>query len=271
MSISIPPHLQSEPWSSILWADVQQYISLLNRHAPPQPKPFVVDVGANIGFAAIVFHLAYHADVLSIEAIPQTYLSLQKNCAPYPRIATIQTAVASKEGSVTLYDYPLARGLGGLDEPRFQIWLDLLRGGWQKQSSVSLLVRPIHWIGMIFWALFAVLIVVFRKPITVSTRTLSQILSDHPDRTIDVLKIDIEGHELSALHGLNPADWSRVRTLIIELHPEHKDKILKLLQENQFSVLAEEYGQVYSHNTPSVLLAQNLTLASVHTHTEGSY
>ena len=81
MSISIPPHLQSEPWSSILWADVQQYISLLNQHAPPQQNPFVVDVGANIGFAAIVFHLAYHADVLSIEAIPQTYFSLQKNCA----------------------------------------------------------------------------------------------------------------------------------------------------------------------------------------------
>ncbi len=257
MSLSIPPHLQSEPWSALLWADVQQYITLLEQHCSPKEAPFFVDVGGNIGFAAIAFQLRYHAQVLSIEAIPETYRSLEKNCARYPDIHTRQTAIGSETGTLHLYEYPLARGLGGLSEPTSQIWKELVRAAIQSQPASSIFWRPFQWIGIFFWSLFAALIVLTRRSIPLEQRPLSDILADYPDRTIDVLKIDIEGHELAALTGIKQGDWMRIHTILIELHPKQRSEILALMESHHFAILKEEPGPVQSEHAPTVLLAQN--------------
>ena len=128
MTYQLPEHLRSEPWSQQLWTDVLQYGQLLDQlnHGIPR-EATVIDVGGNIGFAAILFQQKYNATVYAIEAIPKTFSSLQQNCSRYPKINPIQTAIGSEQGTISLYEYPLASGLGGLDVSRWSIWKGLIR------------------------------------------------------------------------------------------------------------------------------------------------
>ena len=116
--MDVPKELQGQPWSEILWKDVQQYAHNIDTHLSFSEQPVIVDLGGNIGAAALLFHLRYKAQVLSIEAIAETYTKLAQNCSPYPKITTVHQAVGSNSESTTLYRYPLAPGLGGLDSSK---------------------------------------------------------------------------------------------------------------------------------------------------------
>ena len=98
--LPIPEALKGQPWSDILWEDVLQYTTLLDQHFSLPPDGTIVDIGGNIGCAAILFHLHYQARVYSVEAIAETYASLQKNCTSYPKITPIHSAIGEQEGSI---------------------------------------------------------------------------------------------------------------------------------------------------------------------------
>ena len=63
----------------------------------------IVDAGANIGMASILFALEYPtARIIAIEPEPANFAALVRNTAPYKMITPIQAALWREEGEVTL-------------------------------------------------------------------------------------------------------------------------------------------------------------------------
>jgi FkbM family methyltransferase len=67
---------------------------------------------------------------------------------------------------------------------------------------------------------------------TVDARRLDGIMKDLKVKTIDWLKVDVEGAEWEVLRGV---DIRKVRHLIMEFNPETKDMVFGLLKKNGFS------------------------------------
>jgi len=57
-----------------------------------------------------------------------------------------------------------------------------------------------------------------QKPVTVMTKTLRQIMARHGHNHIDILKIDIEGHEHAVVQHLAMTGWPSIGQLLIEVH-----------------------------------------------------
>lgn len=86
--------------------------------------------------------------------------------------------------------------------------------------------------------------------------TYSEIINLHSkDKPIDIMKIDIEGAEEAFLCN-GDVNFSNVKNLIIELHPNHCDtKKLRALLENNFTKITEKHDSSLSK---PLLLCQNL-------------
>ena len=106
---------------------------------------------------------------------------------------------------------------------------------------------------------FAFIIVITRSKQKVKIQQLSQIISENcPNSTIDLLKIDIEGHELSALKGLNSRDWKKVQAIIMEVHPQNKEEVFKIVKNEAFKILSIEKGVLSGTNSPEVIIAKRV-------------
>ena len=247
-SPQIPDHLRSQAWISELWSDAQKYYTLLAPHLPSQ-KLQIVDVGANIGCTSIFFALQFDAKILAIEAIAQTYAQLKKNCALYPNIETEHQAVAEKESKGRFYRYPLAPGLGGFEEDGFPFLKRLGRAGQKDISNIFL---------RILWYLFSILIVLTRYRVDVDMMPLSKILHNKNfEGNIDVLKIDIEGHELEALRGINTSDWERIGLIVLEVHVENREEVGSILENVGFVVVYEERESSKGEGFPTLVVAKS--------------
>jgi FkbM family methyltransferase len=132
------------------------------------PGGVFVDAGANIGVATVLGRRLVGAEgrVIAIEMMPDTATRLRANLAlnGYGDVTVVETALASESGrTVTAAIQPGHAGRATLAHP-------------------DRLERP--------------------RTVTVTTRTLAEILADVP--RIDLLKLDLEGAELDALGGAEP-------------------------------------------------------------------
>ncbi|MEO1618772.1 MAG: FkbM family methyltransferase, partial [Planctomycetota bacterium] len=71
------------------------------------------------------------------------------------------------------------------------------------------------------------------EQVEVNLRRLSDVLREKNVDQIDLLKIDVEGAEFEVLDGLEPADWERVRQLVMEIAPANVTKIHAFAQDLQ--------------------------------------
>ena len=74
----------------------------------------------------------------------------------------------------------------------------------------------------------------FECPMT----TLSSIIDEHDVERIDLLKIDVEGAELSVLRGIEEAHWPRIQQVVLEGHDQNGQLqiIRELLTENGLEI-----------------------------------
>lgn len=69
------------------------------------PPGVIVDVGANVGLAAVWFASRFpNARVFALEPEPSNYAVLCRNAAPYPGIVPIQAALWTASGTIGLVD-----------------------------------------------------------------------------------------------------------------------------------------------------------------------
>ncbi len=152
--------------------------------SPNLPKTCrtIVDLGANIGLAAVLFGQKYpDARILSVEPEPGNYGLLVRNTAALgDRIGTRHAAVWTRNGSINLHT-----------EDRQGASLD----AWGVQVSETRQSEKVT-----------------------ECATLGAFLDQAGMDRVDILKVDIEGAELEVFsHGVD--DWlPRVDLIIIETH-----------------------------------------------------
>jgi FkbM family methyltransferase len=148
-------------------ADQRLFLRRLRRTLPK--SPVVIDVGANSGqYASLVRREIPEAQIISFEPHPIAFAEL----ASIPGIRAINMAVGDKSGAVQLFDYAAAPGS-------------------EHASLVPGVLEEIHH-GTV-------------ATITVDCTTLDSFLDSTADGHIDLLKLDVEGFELSVLKGAQRA------------------------------------------------------------------
>jgi FkbM family methyltransferase len=141
----------------------------------------IVDAGANIGMASIYFTHRYpEARVVAIEAEASNFALLAKNVRPYSSITPIHAALWSEDGEISVSQPDPSTRAGG--EYAFFT---------HEGSGVK--VRAI---------------------------TMPTLMKEMQIRSVDLLKVDIEGAEKEVFEACN---WmNAVRCLMIELHDRFK-------------------------------------------------
>lgn len=142
-------------------------------------KGFYIDVGANDPTTDSVTKAFYDRGWQGINIDPSINFH-KRLCAERPRDMNLQIAVSDREGQLTFFDEG-----GGLSTVDQRVAADLKNNG----------ARIIEYI--------------------VPSQTLSSICERYVDGEIHFLKIDIEGHEISALQGMDFERW-RPWVLLIE-------------------------------------------------------
>ena len=174
-----------------------------------EPGDLVVDVGANIGYMTNLCAVRVGAAgrVIAIEPHPEIFEELRGNVALLKesgvvgQIDTIRAAVSDMDGEAAIVDdahFAANRGTA-------QLHVDQ---GTPASGSRS------H---------------------RVLVRTLDELLENQT--RVGVLKIDVEDHELRALHGsASLLRDKRIRDLIFEEHREPPTPVTDLLEENGFQI-----------------------------------
>jgi 31-O-methyltransferase len=166
----------------------------------------VLDVGANVGVAAIFFAGECGAgEVHCFEPVAPLFDLLQENVGGFPACLPHPYGLGSRSGPAQITYYPLAASMSGLyADPEADSALVrtamLNSGAARPEVDASLAGR-------------------YRSEILrCELRTLSSVLDELELDHVDLLKIDVEGAELDVLEGIRDADWPRIRQIVIEVH-----------------------------------------------------
>lgn len=182
----------------------------------------VFDIGANQGIFAL-YAASKGAKVYAVEPDPANFAILQNNIAINglnEKIIPINCAVASEAGSLTLY----------IPERNGQTLTGLITT--TKEISKQ-------YLDMGITAL---------RELQIEALRLSDLFDKYKIQTIDLLKIDCEGAELDILSGGGPAEFRRVRHIIMETHSGYAESSLyRRVQALGFQVISyQKLSGVYS-------------------------
>jgi FkbM family methyltransferase len=161
-------------------------------------RPFVVDVGANIGMF-VLFAKTRHpgAEVLAFEPAPASVALLRQNIELHglDNVTVHETALgATAERDVPFTYYPLIPG----NSTRYPEIKELQKTNMAKTLAVKVVERMHR-----------------GEQITTAVERLSSYLD--AARPIDLLKIDVEGAEVDVLLGIDPEHWPLVRQVVAEV------------------------------------------------------
>ncbi len=167
---------------------------LTGRHEPEttaqldrlvQPGMVMLDVGAHVGYYACRYarKIGKNGRIYAFEPHPRTFDRLHRNAQPFANVTTVQVALADAPGTAVLHDYLMMSASGSLHYDEAMIDL-------QKASVADGDVAPR------LDDQFA------DQTYTVQTLRADDYLAGQGVKRIDVIKMDIEGAELSALRGL---------------------------------------------------------------------
>jgi FkbM family methyltransferase len=176
----------------------------------------IVDLGANVGYASIVFLNAFpDAFVLAVEPDPRNAVICACNLGPYgSRVRLVEAAAWS-------------RCCG----------LMLVRGAFRDGKEWSTQVRPAQ----------------PGEEADVKALDMPTLLQMCPGPVIDILKIDIEGAE-STLFGEDAESWLKcVRNLCVEIHSIEAASIIEeALRRFRFESLQSGEYSAYLNLTPAL-------------------
>lgn len=168
------------------------------------PGMVVLDVGAHVGYYGRRFArlVGEKGRVVAFEPHPRTFKVLMRNVSRSGNVLTAQVAVSDQEGTAELYDYLMMSASGSLhyDEGL----RDLQKAHVMDGDVAPRIARD-----------FPV------EKFTVRTTTADNLLDELGINTVDVIKMDIEGAEMSALRGMQRIiDRSPRLALVMEYNPQ---------------------------------------------------
>ncbi len=168
-----------------------------------KPGMTILDIGAHVGYYARRCGRLTGADglVVAFEPHPRTFNVLMANVAPLGNVRTAQLAVADQEGTAELYDYLIMSASGSLHYD--EALRDLQKAHTTKGDVAPRLAQDLP-----------------VEKFTVRTTTVDTLLDELGVESVDVVKMDIEGAEMSALRGMQATiNRSPDLALIMEYNP----------------------------------------------------
>jgi FkbM family methyltransferase len=165
----------------------------------------LVDAGANVGYMSLLMakFSAGTANVWAFEPHPEIYSALQRN-----------VRLNDYDSKIHLVQCALSETQGAA-----KLFLPI---GFEKNRGLASLQRPTP------------------QYIEVRTDTLDRCFAQ---QRIDVLKVDVEGHELSVLKGADALfSKGQIGIVVYEAHEPHSGSIAEFLTKKGLSIWAIDYN-----------------------------
>jgi 31-O-methyltransferase len=195
-----------------------------------EPGAVVLDVGANVGVAAVFFAgICQAGAVHCFEPVGPIYETLSRNIRSLANCAAYPYGLSRSSGSTTITYYPGAAAMSGLyaDPHRDQelVRRCLLNSGLSTREAEAELAGRYQFMTL-----------------SCELRTLSQALVDERIDTVHLLKIDVERAELDVLDGISDDDWPRIEQVVLEVHDQasRATAITDRLRERGFNVVLDQ-------------------------------
>lgn len=191
-------------------------------------RPTVVDVGANIGGASVLFGLVRPgARIFALEPVPHLCRAVELNAKLHDiDVVVVPTAVGDARRTTKITYYPKNTAMSGLlaDQNDREVLKTYLAG---EEDTAGL------------DAVVAELLV--GESIECEVRTLGQALESYRLDRIDLLKIDVEKAEWQVLLGIDDDLWQRVDQVVMEVHDidGRVAACVSLLEQQGFQVLVD--------------------------------
>ncbi len=205
-----PPGIRNRVHIRLQTTDPLIYSEILLRGAYAFDFPFspkiIVDAGANIGMASIYFTHRYpKAKIIAVEPETSNFAALVKNVRAYSMIIPIHAALWNRDGEVSVSEPGPGTGIS-------EKW------GFVTHEGAGLKVRAI---------------------------TMQTLIDELGIRSVDLLKVNIEGAEIEVFQA---CAWiQEIRGLMIELHdgfrPGCSEAVDSVMQG--FSKLQRDWVTVY--------------------------
>jgi FkbM family methyltransferase len=197
-------------------------------------KPFVVDVGANIGmFLLWVKRTCPDAEVLAFEPMPASVALARRNIDLHRMdgVTLHQVALgAEAERGVTFTYYPMIPG----NSTRYPEIKEVQKATMARTLAVKVVERMHR-----------------GTEVAVDVERLSTFLD--AGRTVDLLKLDVEGAEPDVLRGIDEGHWPLIRQIVMEVQDldGRLDTVTGILESHGLTVtvrvapLIEEDNRAY--------------------------
>ncbi|PZS10644.1 MAG: FkbM family methyltransferase [Solirubrobacterales bacterium] len=172
------------------------------------PGDLVLDVGANVGVAAVFFAELCRASVVhSFEPVEPVCRLLRENVSGIGACVVHEQGLSDAARRTEITYYPGACAMSGLyadpARDRELVRTVLLNHGLSpEQARESLAGRYAPSMR------------------NCELRTLSSFLAEHSIDRVALLKIDVERAEVDVLTGIDDADWSKLQQVVVEVHDE---------------------------------------------------
>ncbi|NBH11291.1 FkbM family methyltransferase [Amycolatopsis sp. SID8362] len=204
------------------------------RHGVTLPeRPTVVDVGANIGGASVLFGLVRpDSRIFALEPVPQLCRAVELNARLHGLdVVVIPAAVGDAPRRTQVTYYPKNTAMSGLlagqsDREVLKVYL----AGQEEDATDTAAGLD---------AVVAELLA--GESVECEVQTLGQALAGYAVDRIDLLKIDVEKAEWQVLRGIDDTWWPRIDQVVMEVHDidGRVAAVVALLEARGFSVLVD--------------------------------
>lgn len=194
-------------------------------------RPTVVDIGANIGGASVLFgKTSPGARIFAIEPVPHLCRAIELNARLHDiDVVVIPCAVGDQSRQTVVTYYPKNTAMSGL-----------LAGQEDQEVLKAYLARDEEAASAAgLDAMVAELLV--GEPVECSVRTLGQALEGYRIDRIDLVKIDVEKAEWQVLAGIDDEQWRRIDQVVMEVHDidGRVASCVSLLESKGFNVVVD--------------------------------